>query len=520
MTALDLNGVIGGGGPAARGRPVQAAVGGDFPSGVVGPGTRPGGAVEAGVRRALSGGEGTARLAPGVDGADGVSLRAAGGGIGVTQAGVGNAIGRGVDRGDLVAHIRGEGQAGAAVDGVGGWDFASAAGIGRNQVPGQGHARTVELGRGGGGRGRGFDLGLFEQDHAPGRVDRDGNGAAGHGIGIPLDHVQQDRTIRQIVGRVIQTIERHRMGNAVPVEQDDGRLAGVSTGEAVELVGVVNHDPVLHVAVLQDAGAAADAGHLAHEVLQAGVGGEVAGGVVPGEGGAVVGVVFVLAAAEHAVLAQAHFVAVVQGRRAGVGEGEQPQLLHALDGGGIVIVVDLLQQEAQPVGVVRAAQVHHRLPGRRGVILLDRTQAGIQLGWGNVGNRAARTARIAVVVLEDRPTGAAVAAAPGEEPAQDRRAIAVIHHAVPFVTQQPGRGVAPFFAEGDRRGVHASDGGAEALPVIVGRIVGQARVHVPADVEAPPGGPLPDPIRTDGTAPVIPNQTPHCGAVGLQLWQR
>ena len=283
---------------------------------------------------------------------------------------------------------------------------------------------------------------------------------------------------------------------------------------------------MLHVAILQRGIAPADARHLARETGQVGrlgvavIAVRSTAGVGPGERRTVVGIVLVLAAGKHAIMAEADLIAVVKRGRAGIGEGKEPPFLHALHRGRVAVVVALLEQETHAVGVVRARQVHHGFQGHRRVVFLDRTQAGIELRRGDGADRAAGTARIAVVVLERCTARAAVAGAAGEEPAEHGGTEAIVHDAVPLAAQQPGRGIAPLLAQGDGLRVDIAYGRAEAFPVIVGRRARQTAVHIAAHVEAPAAGALVGPVGANGVEAVAPDQGAHRRRVGLQLGQR
>ncbi len=309
----------------------------------------------------------------------------------------------------------GEARREAAMHVIHGRQLAAAGRVGHHGGPGQRDAVTGAHSRQARRGDRRLHLGPFQQYNAPVAGYGHGNRAAADDRRRAAEGIHQAGAVGQVVGRGVEAGEGGGVRRVVTVERDQRGLAAVRTRKAVQLVGIVDDEAVLHVAILQRGIAPADARHLTRETGQVGrlgiavIAVRSTAGVGPGERRAVVRIVLVLAAGEDAIVAEADLIAVVKRGRAGVGEGKEPPFLHALHRGRVAVVVALLEQEAHAVGVVRAGQVHHGFEGHRRVVFLDRAQARIELRRRDGADRAAGAARIAVVVLERRTARAAVA---------------------------------------------------------------------------------------------------------------
>ena len=242
--------------------------------------------------------------------------------------------------------------------------------------------------------------------------------------------------------------------------------------------------------------------------------------VEPGVRLAVVGVILPLGAVVGGRANQANLVTVVDRWRAGKGHLEDGDAFEASDGVTPIVIGILvkrgvvgrgvtIQHEQWAVGIVAAQQVHHGVEGFGRIALNEVVETFVQL-LGCEGREFTGGAAAVVVVVHKG----------GVTPeAEHSGAILVIHGSVPLLAEQPGAGIAPFFAHNVRFGVNCMERVAEAFPIIVGGGIGDAGVHVAADIQSPSIGALIQPVAGHA-AGLRPDQIAGLGGVGLQLGQR
>ncbi len=369
---------------------------------------------------------------------------------------------------------------------------------------------------GGGGRVKaaagehqhGAEHGGHIQCWAEAAICLDGVGVGGNGIEGIGQHGAGRQVGAQIVGEGV--------GGCVAVEDDDGGIgrSGVNllAPVGVDQVGVVHQQGVKGASAQ---GGVVVAGGSEQDVVIADVilpfwgsevvvEGFVADQVQPGEGLAVVGVIFPFAAGVDGGTHQTDLVAVVNCGGAGQGELQDGGAAQALDGvapviswvviqAGIVLSGAAVEHEEGAVGIVAAEQVQHGVQGFSGVALLKVKQALVELRGGELVDGAGAAAGVVIVIGKG-------ALAPE---AEHGGAELVVHDGIPLVADKPGGAVVPFFADDVAFGVGGMDGGAELVPIQVFWVIGGAGVNVGADVQAPAVGArvvIVYPIHGDGIA--------------------
>jgi len=378
----------------------------------------------------------------------------------------------------------------------------------------------------------GAEHGGYIQCWAEAAIYLDGVGVGGDGSEYVGEHGAGGQVAAQIVGESV--------GSGVAVEDDDGGI-GIGGRSGVNQLAPVGVDQVgvVHQQGVKGAGAQGGvvvAGGGEQDVVIAdgilpGLGSEVvvegfvADQVQPGEGLAVVGVVFPFAAGVDGGTHQADFIPIVNGGGAGQGELQDGGAAQAHDGvapvviglevdTGVILSGAAVEHEEGAVGIVAVEQVQHGVQGFSGVALLKVKQALVELRGGELVDGAGAAASVVIIIGKG-------ALAPETE---HGGAELVVHDGIPLVADEPGGAVAPFFAHDVAFGVGAMDGGAELVPIQVGGIVGGAGVNVGAHVQAPAISAgvvfiFPYPIHGDGIARAGIDQGAYGGFGRIELGQ-